>query len=238
MLQHTADDSTGVSGSCLEDTPEEIRERDTDEHPQQQLLECVDRIVTTINPAVFPDGSNVADAPLPKTNPHICNQPYSEVVDYHQDLADLIATCQRHIRCSAAYCLRTRNGVQKCHFGYPKPLQPEIVLVLGDNENDAENQERASTFHCRNNGLLTVQLSAWRANLDMQYCVSRQKVIEYVTKYATKSEPWSLPLKEVYGNIVRSLKDDSTSLKAVQKLLINSVDYSAQETCHLLLSCP
>ncbi len=36
---------------------------------------------------------------------------------------------------------------------------------------------------------------------------------------------------------MRSLKDGNTSLKAVQKLLINSVgerDYSAQETCHLL----
>ena len=37
---------------------------------------------------------------------------------------------------------------------------------------------------------------------------------------------------------MRSLKKDSTSLKAVQKILINSVgerDYSAQKTCHLLL---
>ena len=44
----------------------------------------------------------------------------------------------------------------------------------------------------------------------------------------------------VYG-IVRSLCDDSTSLKAVQKPLINSVgnrDYSVQETCHLLLQLP
>ncbi len=48
-------------------------------------------------------------------------------------------------------------------------------------------------------------------------------------------------MKEVYSNIVRSLKDDSTSLKVVQKLLINSVgeiDDSAQETCHLLLQLP
>ena len=40
---------------------------------------------------------------------------------------------------------------------------------------------------------------------------------------------------------MRSLKDGNRSLKAVQKLLINSVeerDYSAQETCHLLLQLP
>ena len=40
---------------------------------------------------------------------------------------------------------------------------------------------------------------------------------------------------------MRTLKEDSSSLKAVQKLLINSVgerDFSAQETCHLLLQLP
>ena len=79
------------------------------------------------------------------------------------------------------------------------------------------------------------------ANVDMQYCLSRHRVVECCAKYATKCEPRSQPLKEVFTNIVRSLKDDNTSLKAVQKLLINSVgerDYSAQETCHLLLQLP
>ena len=97
----------------------------------------------------------------------------------------------------------------------------------------------------RNDGLINsfnpVQLSAWRANVDMQYCLSRHRVVEYCAKYATKCEPRSQPLKEVFTNIVRSLKDDNTLLKAVQKLLINSVgerDYSAQETCHLLLQLP
>lgn len=68
----------------------------------------------------------------------------------------------------------------------------------------------------------------------MQCCVSHQEVIE--ARYATKCEPRSQPLKEIFTAIVRYLKEDSTSLKAVQKLLINSVgerDYSAQETCHL-----
>ena len=71
--------------------------------------------------------------------------------------------------------------------------------------------------------------------------VSRRKVIEYCAKYATKSEPRSQPLKEIFATIVRSLKDDSSPLKAMQKLLINSVgerDFSAQETCHLLLQLP
>ena len=110
----------------------------------------------------------------------------------------------------------------------------ETILVTDDGD--------PVVLTARNDGLInsfnSVQLSAWRANVDMQYCVSCRKVIEYCAKYATKSEPRSQPLKEIFSSIVKSLSEDSSSLKAVQKLLINSVgerDFSAQETCHLLL---
>ena len=64
----------------------------------------------------------------------------AEVVDLHEDLNDLIATCQRHTKCSAAYCLvRTRNGVQACRFGYPKDLRSETLLQIStDNEDIGE----------------------------------------------------------------------------------------------------
>ena len=98
------------------------------------------------------------------------------------------------------------------------------------------------------NSFNPVQLQAWRANVDMQYCISRHKVIEYCAKYATKCEPRSQSLKEVYNSVVKGLKNEDKSLKAVQKLLIGTVgdqDYSAQETettaqetCHLLLQLP
>ena len=86
-----------------------------------------------------------------------------------------------------------------------------------------------------------IQLLAWRGNVDMQYCVSRYKVIEYITKYATKCEPHSQTMKEIYTNIVQDFKDNGLALKVIQKLLVNSVDeqdFSAQETCHLLLQLP
>ena len=71
----------------------------------------------------------------------------------------------------------------------------------------------------------------------MQYIVCRHRVIEYCTKYVTMSEPQSQPLNDVYTTIVRGLQEGNTSLKVVQKLLINTAgarDYSAQEICHLL----
>lgn len=33
-----------------------------------------------------------------------------------------------------------------------------------------------------------VQLSAWRANVDMQYIVSHHRVLDYCAKYVTKRE--------------------------------------------------
>ena len=85
------------------------------------------------------------------------------------------------------------------------------------------------------------QLSAWRGNVDMQYCVSKRRVIEDIAKCTTRCEPRSETMKEVYTSIVRNLKDDSSALQVVQKCLIKSVGerhYSAQETYHLLLHLP
>ena len=38
-----------------------------------KVLPYIDRTVSTINPAVLPDGSNISDAPQPKIDPHVCN---------------------------------------------------------------------------------------------------------------------------------------------------------------------
>jgi len=205
---------------------------------KEQIIQYANSLVSTCNPATLPDGSNVDDAPDPKPDPQVCNQVYTEVEDFEQDLSDLVATCQWHTRCSAAYCLRTRHRQQQCCFGCPKPLQPKTAIVVEDDTQPTlvtgQNDGMAKSFN-------PVQLSAWCANVDMQYIVSQHKVIEYCTKYVTKSEPRSQSLKEVFTTIVRSLKEGNISLKAVQKLLINTVgerDYSAQETCHLLLQLP
>ena len=101
---------------------------------KEALIQYMNSIVSTTNPSILLDGSNADDAPPPKTNPHICNHPYAKVEDFEQDLADLIATYQCHTHCSAAYCLRTCHGQQRCWFGSRKPLQPETALVNEDGE--------------------------------------------------------------------------------------------------------
>ena len=204
---------------------------------RQKAIRFIDSLVSTTNPAVLPDGSNFRDAPFPQTCPHVCNRAFADVGDYALDLQELIATCQRHTKCSTAYCLKTKNGQQVCRFGYPQALVKETTVTVVNQDTELETARNDALINSYN----PVQLCAWRANVDLQYCVSRHKVIQYCAKYATKCEPRSHTLIDVFGAIVRGLDDDDKPLKAVQKLLINTTadrDYSAQETCHLLLQLP
>ena len=61
---------------------------------KEDIIRHADQLVSTINPAVLPDGSNIADAPVPKVDSHVCNRAYGDVQDLNKDLADLVATCQ------------------------------------------------------------------------------------------------------------------------------------------------
>ena len=53
---------------------------------KEDLIKFIDGLISTCNPAVLPDGSNLNNAPPPKVNPHICSLPYLEVEDHQQDL--------------------------------------------------------------------------------------------------------------------------------------------------------
>ena len=76
----------------------------------EHVISYVDQIVSTMNPGIPADGNNMQNAvPLPKTKPHVCNTSYTEITDMNMDLVDLIATCQRHTRCSTAYCLKKKR---------------------------------------------------------------------------------------------------------------------------------
>ena len=109
-------------------------EVETPNHEKKQITNYIDSIVTTINPAILIDGSNLSEAPCPQADPHICNKPYKHVEDFDTDLAQLVAICQRHTRCSTAYCLKEKNGKQNCRFGYPKELHLETTIEYSDGE--------------------------------------------------------------------------------------------------------
>ena len=129
----------------------------TSAESKAQLIQFIDTIISTINPAFDMDGSNQINAPMPQTNPHICNLSYSDIEDYEQDLVLLIATCQRHTRSSTAYCLRTKNDQQSCRFGYPKPLRVETEITEGNNDIEVLTKRNDDLI----NNFNPVQLQSW-----------------------------------------------------------------------------
>ena len=64
----------------LKGAPDVERVLDLQEDGSEQIIiQYVDRLVSTTNPALLPDASNIDDAPVPKTNPHICHQSYGDI---------------------------------------------------------------------------------------------------------------------------------------------------------------
>lgn len=122
---------------------------------KEDLIQYADKTITTLNPALPNPVHDESVYPLPMINPHVRNKSYLDVEDYQQDLRDLVATCQRHTRCSEAYCLRSnRHSQQECRFGYPKPLQQETTVV---------SDPDLTLLTARNDGMIfnPIHLSAW-----------------------------------------------------------------------------
>ena len=73
----------------------------------------------------------------------------------------------------------------------------------------------------------------------MQLIVSKEKVVNYTAKYATKAETRSQTLKDIFSEI---LKDPNCNiLKYVQKEISGTIadrDFSVQETMTLLQEIP
>jgi hypothetical protein len=80
---------------------------DTFDAVKEKVIRNADHLVSTCNPAVLQDGSNVNDAPPAKTDPHVCNQAYTNIQDFDRDLIDLVATCQRHTLLSSILSTHT-----------------------------------------------------------------------------------------------------------------------------------
>ena len=51
----------------------------TNEALKEEISSHADQLASTVNPAVLPDCSNIACAPAPKVDPHVCNKAYRDV---------------------------------------------------------------------------------------------------------------------------------------------------------------
>ena len=153
---------------------------------------------------------------------------------------------QRHTRCSTSYCLRKKGNEKepKCRFNFSfqhnekTSLQFELIHSK-DNTPKYEIQVVTKRNDSRLNSHQRLQLQGWRANCDIQLVVDYQACVEYLEKYAAKSETRSHLLKNTFSAIVhncQSTADTTTMIKKTVMKTLGQRDFSAQETMHHLLS--
>ena len=94
---------------------------------KEEITKYADSLVSTINPA---DGSNIDDAPTPKTDPHVCNQAYRDVQDLEEDFDNLVAACQRHTRALLLTAFAHITDSRSVGLAIPKPLQPHTDIAM------------------------------------------------------------------------------------------------------------
>ena len=68
-------------------------------------------------------------------------------------LSLVVKTCM-HSKCSKQYCLKVKNGKEKCRFGYPKDPQSKTSITL--------KNEKLSIKNKRNNPILNTH-NIWQS---------------------------------------------------------------------------
>ena len=182
-----------------------------DENIMNEVVEYLKTINTTINPRF---NSHIPDR-------HLCQKDRSKLFDDQQDYIDLVNKLQRHTRYSPSYCLRVnRDGKQSCRFGFSKEITEQTTVR--DNGRD-----QPELITARNDPFINphsrLQLQGWRANVDLKPILSIHAALQYISKYASKTEPRSTAFLEILNQILSDGKPDDQVLNPVQKLLFHSI---------------
>ena len=93
---------------------------------ESQICNYVDSLMTAVNPF---EGA-VDEWVKPKIHP--CKKRLETIPEeeLEKDYADLANSVQRHTKCSSAYCLRNKNGQQKCRFNFPFECTDKTHVVF------------------------------------------------------------------------------------------------------------
>lgn len=207
------------------------------------VCDYVDFLMCTENPCNPDDGNWV------KPNIHPCKKHYEDIkkTECNKDYEDLLNLVQRHTQCSTAYCLRKKGADESyynCRFDYPKDCCEKTHLQYEEiHSKDGTLHYRVKVITKRNDTRLNnhqrLQLQGWRANCDIQVIIDYHSCIEYIAKYASKSEKMSSVAKEAFTTVLSESPYDSDSAKVIKKLMMRAIgqrDMGVQEVMHQLLS--
>ena len=197
-----------------------------------------DRIITASSP--FPR----QDYNMPLIGDHPCSIPRENLQNTKQELADLLNWVETHTKCMPGYCLVKRKvpGHQEpqavCRFDYPMQLRRDAGIGL-DSKHRCKFEPRCNDPLM--NPFNTPMILGWRANIDIKPVLSKFAAIDYIAKYASKSEKEAPAFPKLLASVANSMDGDRMAQSACQKALnkmLGERTYSAQETVHLLLGIP
>src|SRR3954469_20790644 len=156
------------------------------ENAMNDAIKYIDSIVTTINPQM--------NAPIPEHHP--CQKGPDEIDDSSQDYVELINKLQRHTRCSTSYCIRTKGGQQACRFEYPKDIN-DHTAICKDHYGQPDLITKRNDHYINPHNCL--QLQEWHANVNLKPILSIHAALQYISKYASKSELRSLAFSDIFN---------------------------------------
>ena len=204
---------------------------------EQEVCDYYDYLVSCTNPVQYKEWV--------KPDVHLCRISYSDALNQlDNDYANLVNTVELHTKCNSQYCLKTNSeNEQYCRFNYPFDLQTKTHIEYKKKKTRTRHIIRPEVIARRNDPRLNrhqkIQLQGWRANCDIQLVIDHHACIEYLAKYATKSEKMSSIARNAFVAVVSNLQETSSVESVVRKLMIKSVgerDMGRQEVMHQILS--
>ena len=196
--------------------------------------------MTTNNPR-NPDEENWM-----KPNVHPSKRAYSQIPksEWEDDYIDLLNSVQRHTQRSSAYCLSQSNGKQSCRFEYPFDKCKETHLQFEKmHTKDGSERYKVKVVTSRNDIRLNkhqrFQLQGWRANCDINIIIDYHSCVEYLTKYASKSERLSAVVRDAFVSVINEASDTVDVHRRIKKMIMKAVgqhNMSIQEVMHQILS--
>lgn len=195
-------------------------------------------VITYFDRHVSASIGHIYDGIHPTNNP--CRRRYCDlsVTERRSDLDKLLSAVQRHTR-HGDYCLRKKRGsnTRVCRFGFPIPVETESALRK---ENGIWKffPKRNDSLLQRFNRFLT---QAWRGNTDCSAITSKDGVLNYIAKYASKGEQPSESYSDILKRILERNAPDTAAVTLIRQLLVSSVaerNFPCQEVMHLLLGWP
>jgi len=96
----------------------------------------------------------------------------------------------------------SKKAPNKCRFGYPFKIENETRIDFIETTNNV----KAEIYLKRNDPYLNMHNRSichnWRGNVDLQIILDKNAAINYMVKYATKSEKTGKSLQQIYNEIV------------------------------------